>query len=139
LAADGCLALAAHVAGVQGTRLPPQQLLQQQYISHLSSTGHHSTALNSGCLPVAADPKITTAAAAPEGPSTPVDGAALLRDDCNWLPQMTQQQEETGSLQLPLPTRALLDALRQHLQETLAHPGKVSTAEHNNSPMTVTV
>jgi hypothetical protein len=55
-----------------------------------------------------------------------LDGAALLQDDCNWLPEMTQQQQEgPGALQLPLPTRALLDALRQHLQETLAHPGKV--------------
>jgi hypothetical protein len=124
--ADACLALASLAAGVQGTRIPAQQLLQQQYIRHLSSSGHHSTALETDCLPVAAD---SSSAGAPEGPSTLSDAAALLQDDCNWLPEMTQQQQQQqegpGALQLPLPTRALLDALRQHLRETLAHPGKV--------------
>lgn len=47
--------------------------------------------------------------------------------------QQQQQQDTPGALELPLPTQALLEALQQHLQETLAYPGKVSvqgTAHH---------
>uniref|UniRef100_A0A383W8C6 Sulfotransferase n=1 Tax=Tetradesmus obliquus TaxID=3088 RepID=A0A383W8C6_TETOB len=110
-------------AGVQGTHLPSQQLLQSQYIDHLSSAGHHTAALPaSNCKGSAT--AAAAAAAGGGGPATPQDAAELLQDSCNWLPVQQQQQDTPGALELPLPTQALLEALQQHLQETLAYPGK---------------
>ncbi|WIA20981.1 hypothetical protein OEZ85_005318 [Tetradesmus obliquus] len=113
-------------AGVQGTHLPSQQLLQSQYIDHLSSAGHHTAALPaSNCKGSATAAAAAAAAAGGGGPATPQDAAELLQDSCNWLPvQQQQQQDMLGALELPLPTQALLEALQQHLQETLAYPGK---------------
>jgi hypothetical protein len=117
--ASFCHSTTSHVAGVQGIHMPPQQLLQSQYIAHLSSAGHLTAGLPaSNCK--------STAAAAAVGPGTPTDVAALLQDSCNWLPAQQQEgEQQPGAVELPLPTRALLEALQQHLQETLAHPGKV--------------
>jgi len=115
-----CISLQVHSmcchAGVQGVQLPPQELLQQQYIQHL----HIGTAYRGHCLHQVAV-NISTATA----------GAALLEEPCNWLPPK-QFGHSAGALEegapagdatmLPLPTRALLSVLHDHLTASLAQP-----------------
>lgn len=46
------------------------------------------------------------------------DGTALLQETCHWLPAAN---EEAYS-RLPVPTRALVEALTEHLEQHLARP-----------------
>lgn len=103
-------------AGVQGVQLPPQELLQQQYIQQL----HTGTGYRGHCLHQVAV-NISTATAE----------AGLLEEPCNWLPpnhfgQSAGAQEEGipagDAITLPLPTRALLSVLHDHLSASLAQP-----------------
>jgi hypothetical protein len=122
-----CHCLAAALTGVQGTRLPSDGLLQQQYQAHLQAPTPRSFCGH------AAD-SVSLAAAASN--STAMSRAALLQDPCNWLPPKPHTgtsgvlkavageplSEQGDSSMLPLPTQALLSALHDHLIASLAHP-----------------
>lgn len=108
------------MSGVQGTAVPSDWLLEKHYTSHLSSSTH-TPALSSSH-------KCNSAAAA--GHNGTVSGTALLLDSCNWLPPM---EGWPGVVELPIPTRALVDALREHLESHLAHP-KVSAGGTTTLP-----
>lgn len=110
-------------AGVPNIHLPSQAALQQHYIKHLYQDLTDNTA-GSSCQHAA------TQAAADHNAS--VDGAALLQQSCNWLPAAAAAAEsgqitEGAHSSLPLPIRALLAALVDHLKQHLAQP-KVRTA-----------
>lgn len=104
-------------AGVIGIHEPTAAALQQQYIQHLYQDISSSSSLSScskGNLQ-----------------QQPADGAALLRDSCNWVPSAAAAATVSGGSSgassdildsLPLPTRALLGAIVDHLQQHFARP-----------------
>lgn len=128
---SSCVIVVLLQTGVQGTRLPSDGLLQQQYLAHLQAATPHSFCGH------AAD-SVSLAAAASN--STVMSRAALLQDPCNWLPPKPRTgtsgvlkavagdpfSEQGDSPMLPLPTQALMSALHDHLIASLAHPYSTS-------------
>lgn len=110
------------LVGVGGTRLPPPQLLQQQFLDHLhraSDAGGRGFCGGNG-----------SDAAAAGGADA---HAHVLREaPCAWLPPKPRAGH-AGALergadagadagQLPLPTRALLEVLHEHVAASFAAP-----------------
>lgn len=102
------------LAGVQGTRLPSDELLQQQFVTHL----HAARAPSSFCGSAGSNASA---------------GSALLTEACIWLPPKPQpgsagavggsSAAAADASLLPLPTRALLEVLHDWLATHLARPG----------------
>lgn len=112
-------------AGVQGVRLPPAELFQQQYLAHLRVGATY----RSHCAHADADSASNN--------SSSVQGAAILQEACNWLPPPPHtgsagaqeghssdgaSGQAVDAQMLPMPTQALLSALHEHLLANLAHP-----------------
>lgn len=99
--------------GVQGTTIPSDWLLEQLYTSHLSNGTEMPPAMASRL-----SSRECNSAATPVHDGT-MNGTALLLDSCHWLPALEGVPGVDG---LSIPTRALANALREHLQSHLAHP-----------------
>lgn len=113
-------------AGVQGTRMPPPELMHEQFIAHMQQGANFT----SHC---------TGDQAAADGST--VDSDSLLARPCYWLPP--KPQSGSGAVQggrpsgpdtslLPLPTQALLSALHDHLSQNLPQPAE-STLQYSRA------
>eukprot|EP00878_Enallax_costatus_P010954 GHUV01011442.1.p1 GENE.GHUV01011442.1~~GHUV01011442.1.p1 ORF type:complete len:244 (+),score=77.65 GHUV01011442.1:1454-2185(+) len=111
-------------AGVTDIHVPTAAAVQQQYTQHLYQDLSSSDSGSSSCSKVGSQ-------------QLAADGAALLQQSCNWLPTAAAAAASAAGADsssssssvvtdtlggLPLPTRALLGALVDHLQQHFARP-----------------